>query len=150
MGNALCLSLDELAQESELDVVGHDVWGTLDLALLHEHLEVGHDLVLELLKPLVKLHVILVRARIVVLPATGLSPVGLGQLEGAVDLGVERAVPIASLAIELDGEHAGLDTKLEETATLAVGRAQNAFLALIAPSGAARDVTELRPREVVS
>ena len=29
MGNALCLSLDELAQESELDVVGHDVWGTL-------------------------------------------------------------------------------------------------------------------------
>jgi len=84
--DACCLTLDELSEESEFEVVGHDVGWTLDVASLHEELEVGHDLVLELLKPFVKLHVVLVGDGVVVLASTGLAPVGLCELEGMVDL----------------------------------------------------------------
>lgn len=71
------LPLDEFAQESELDVVGHEIGWALDVAFLHEEFEVAHRLVFELLKPLVQLHMILIRPRIVVLPSPCLSPVGL-------------------------------------------------------------------------
>ena len=36
MRNARGLALDELSEEAELNVVGHDVGGTLDVATLHE------------------------------------------------------------------------------------------------------------------
>lgn len=92
----------------------------MDFALLHEDLEMRHDFVLKLLEPFVKFHVILICPRVVVLPATCFTPVRLRKLESAVDLGVERAVPIAGLAIELDGEHAGLHPELEEAAAVGV------------------------------
>ena len=66
MWDACGLSLDKFAQKRELDVVGHDVWWTLNFALLHEQLQVGHDFVLELLQPFMQLHVILVGASITV------------------------------------------------------------------------------------
>ena len=47
------VALDELAEEGQLDLVWHDVGRALDVALLHEELEVAHRLVLELLKPFV-------------------------------------------------------------------------------------------------
>jgi len=97
--DAGCLALDELSEKGEFDVVGHDVGGTLDVAALHEELEVRHDLVLELLEPLVELHVVLVGDGIVVLASAGLAPVGLGQLQGVVDLGVEGAVPFCGLLV---------------------------------------------------
>lgn len=75
MRNASLLTLDELAEEREFNVVGHDVWGALDIATLHEEFKVGHDLVLQLLEPLVKFHVLLVRLRIIVLAAPGFAPV---------------------------------------------------------------------------
>ena len=149
MWDASGLSLDELAEEGELDVIGHQVGRALDLPLLHEHLEMRHDLVLELLEPLVEFHVVLVGARVVVLPPSCLPPVRLRKFQGAIDLGVECAVPIASLAIEAYREHAGLDAELKKTAPFIIGRAENTLLALVAPGRAARNVTELRPREVV-
>ena len=143
------LPFNELAEESELDIVRHDVGGALNFALLHEHFKMGHDLVLELLEPLVQLHVVLVRACIVVLPATRLAPVRLRELKCTSDFGVECAIPIARLTVELDGEHAGLHAELEETAALGVGRAENTLLSLVAPRSAAGDVAELWPGEIV-
>ena len=144
-----CLTLDEFSEEGEFDVVGHDVGWPLDVAALHEQLEVGHDLVLELLEPLVKLHVVLVGDGVVVLASTGLAPVGLCELEGMVDLCVEGAVPIRGLLVEEDGEHAGLYAELDERAAVWVGRGEDAFLSLVAASGTSRDVSEFWPGEVV-
>jgi hypothetical protein len=143
------LALDELSQEGELEGVGHDVGGALDVPALHEELEVGHDLVLELLEPLVELHVVLVRDRVVVLPSAGLAPVGLGQLQRVVDLGVEGAVPVGGLLVEQDGEHAGLYAELDERAAVGVGGGEDALLALVAAGGASGDVAKFWPGEVV-
>lgn len=140
MRDALRLAVDELAHERKLEVVRHHVRRALDLALLHEELELGHDLVLELLEPLVELHVVLVRARVVVLAATGLAPVGLCFLEGVLDLVVEDAVPLGGLAVEFDGEDARLDAELEDAATVRVGRTEGALGALIASGRASGDI----------
>ena len=43
------LPFDELAEEGEILVIGHDVRGTADFALGDEHFQMGHDLVFELL-----------------------------------------------------------------------------------------------------
>lgn len=97
--NARGLALDKLSEKGELDVVGHDVGGTLNVTALHQQLEVGHDLVLELLEPLVELHVVLVCNGVIVLTATGLAPIGLCELEGMVDLIVEGAIPLGGLGV---------------------------------------------------
>lgn len=143
------LTLDELAEKGELDVVGHDVGGALDVAALHEELEVGHDLVLELLEPLVELHVVLVCDGVVVLASAGLAPVGLCELEGVVHLCVEGAVPLCGLLVEEDGEHAGLHAELDERAAVLVGGGEDALLSLVASGCASGDVAELWPGEVV-
>lgn len=150
MGDACRLPLDEFAEEGEFDVVGHDVRRAVDLALLHEHLEVGHDLVFELLKPFVQFHVVLVCTRIVVLPPARLAPVGLGELEGAGDLAVEDAVPLGCLLVEFHGKDARLDAQLQHGASVGVGRAEDALMALVAAGSAARDVAEFGPWQVVS
>jgi hypothetical protein len=70
----------------EFDVVEHDAGQTLDVATLHEELEVGHDLVLELLEPFVELHMV-VGDGVVVLALTGdtgLVPVYLCELQGGL------------------------------------------------------------------
>ena len=147
--DARCLALDELTEEGELDIVGHDVGGTLDVAALHEELEVGHDLVLELLKPFVKLHVVLVGDGVVVLASTGLAPVGLGELECAGDLCVEGAVPVCGLLVEQDGEHAGLYAELDERAAVGVWGGEDTFLSLVAASGTSGNIAKFWPGEVV-
>jgi hypothetical protein len=148
--DARCLTLDELAEKGEFDVVGHDVGWPLDVAALHEELEVGHDLVLELLEPLVELHVVLVGDGVVVLASAGLAPVGLCELQGVVDLRVEGAVPVRGLLVEQDGEHARLDAQLDERAAVGVGgRGEHAFLSLVASGGASGDVAEFWPGDVV-
>ena len=43
------LTFDELAEEGEVLVIGHDVRGTANLPLCDEHLQMGHDFVFELL-----------------------------------------------------------------------------------------------------
>ena len=43
--------LNELLEEGEFDVVGHDIGWALNIAALHEQLEVGHNLVLVSLPP---------------------------------------------------------------------------------------------------
>ena len=86
----------------------HDVGRALYVALLHEEFEVGHALVLELLKPLVELHVVLVSAGVVVLAPTGLAPIRLCELEGCLNFAVEDSVPFCGLAVQPDGEDAGL------------------------------------------
>lgn len=149
MWDARCLTLDEFSEEGELDVVGHDVGWALDVAALHEQLEVGHDLVLELLEPFVELHVVLVGDGVVVLAPAGLAPVGLCELEGVVNLRVEGAVPVRGLLVEEDGEDAGLDAELDERAAVGVGRGEDAFLPLVAPGGASGDVAEFWPGDVV-
>ena len=72
---------------------------TLNVALLHEQLEVAHDLILELLEPFMEFHMVLVCPCIVVLTATSLAPLCLCQLERVVDLGVEYTVPLRRLAV---------------------------------------------------
>ena len=143
------LAFDELSEKGELDVVWHDVGRTLDVAALHKELEVGHDLVLELLEPLVELHVVLVGDGVVVLASTGLTPVGLCELQGMVDLGVEGAVPVCGLLVEEDGEDTGLNAELDERATVGVGGGEDTFLSLVASSGASGDVAKFWPGEVV-
>lgn len=143
------LALDKLSEEGEFDVVGHDVGGSLDITALHQELEVGHDLVLELLKPFVELHVVLVRDGVVVLASTGLAPVGLSEFQGMVDLGVEGAVPVRGLLVEEHGEHAWLYAELDERAAVCVGGREDAFLSLVAASGASGDVAKFWPGEVV-
>jgi hypothetical protein len=143
------LALDELSKEAEFDVVGHDVGGTLDVSTLHEELEVGHDLVLELLEPFVELHVVLVGDGVIVLASPSLAPVGLCELEGMVDLCVEGAVPVGGLLVQEDGEDAGLYAELDEGAAIGVGGGEDALLSLIASGGASRDVAEFWPGEVV-
>jgi hypothetical protein len=144
-----CLTLDELSEKGELDVVGHDVGWTLDVAALHEELEVGHDLVFELLEPFVELHVVLVGDGVVVLASPSLAPVGLCELEGMVDLCVEGAVPVGGLLVQEDGEDAGLYAELDEGAAIGVGGGEDTLLSLIASGGASRDVAEFWPGEVV-
>lgn len=114
------LPVDEPLEEAELEVVGHDIRRALYLPLLHEQFEVRHDLVFELLQPLVKFHVVLISTGIVILPAPSLAPVGLGQLESAVDLGVEDTIPFCGLTVESDGQDARLDSELDNGAALAV------------------------------
>lgn len=97
--NARGLALDKLSEKGELDVVGHDVGGTLNVTALHQQLEVGHDLVLELLEPLVELHVVLVGHGVIVLTSTGLAPICFCELEGMVDFIVEVAIPLCGLGI---------------------------------------------------
>ncbi len=97
--NARGLALDKLSEKGELDVVGHDVGGALNVATLHQQLEVRHDLVLELLEPLVEFHVVLVCDGVIVLTSTSLTPIGLCELEGMVDFGVEVAIPFGGLEI---------------------------------------------------
>jgi len=110
---------------------------------------VGHDLVLELLEPLVELHVVLVSDGVVVLASAGLAPVGLCELQGVVDLCIEGAVPVCGLFVEEDGEDAGLDAELDEGAAVGVGGGEDALLTLVAASGASRDVSEFWPGEVI-
>jgi len=43
------LAFDELAKEWELLVIGHDIWRAPNLSLCDEHLQMGHDLVFQLL-----------------------------------------------------------------------------------------------------
>ena len=43
------LTFDELAEEGEFLVIGHDIWGTANLSLCDEHFQMGHDFVFELL-----------------------------------------------------------------------------------------------------
>ena len=147
--DARCLALNELSEEGELDVVGHDVGGALDVAALHKELEVGHDLVLELLEPFVELHVVLVGDGVVVLASPRLAPVGLCELQGVVDLRVEGAVPLCGLLVEEDGEHARLYAELDEGAGVWVGRGEDALLSLVAASGASGDISKFWPGEVV-
>ena len=97
--NARGLALDKLSEKGELDVVGHDVGGALNVTALHQQLEVGHDLVLELLKPLMEFHMVLVGDGVIVLTATSLAPVGLCELEGMVNFIVEGAIPFGGLDI---------------------------------------------------
>jgi len=97
--NTRGLALDELSEKGELDVVGHDVGGTLNVTALHQQLEVGHDLVLELLEPLVELHVVLVGDGVIVLTSSSLAPIGLCEFEGMVNFSVEGAVPFGGLGI---------------------------------------------------
>lgn len=108
VGDAGRLSLDELPQERELQVVRHNVWRALDLALLHEQFEMGHDFVLQLLKPLVQLHVILIGTSVIILTSPSLSPIRLRELERTGDFAVECAVPVACLSIEANCENAWL------------------------------------------
>ena len=122
MWDARCLTRDELSEKGEFEVVGHDVGWTHDVATMYEELEVGHDLVLELLEPLAELHVVPVGARVVVMASTGLPPVGLCEFEGAVGLCVEGAAPICGLFVEEDGQLAGLYAEVDERATVVVGR----------------------------
>jgi hypothetical protein len=70
-------------------------------------IEVGHDLVLELLEPLMEFHVVLVSLGVVVLASPGPAPEGLCELESVVNLRVEGMVSLRSLFVEEDGEHAG-------------------------------------------
>ncbi len=147
--DACCLTLDKLSEEGEFDVIGHDVGRTLDVSPLHEELEVRHDLVLELLKPFMELHVVLVGDGVVVLTSTGLAPVGLCELESMVDLCVESAVPVCGLLVEENGEDSGLYAELDERAAIWVGRGEDTFLSLVASSGASGDVAEFWPGNVV-
>ena len=143
------LTLDEFSEKGEFEVVGHDVGGTLDVAALHEELEVGHDLVLELLEPFVEFHVVLVCDGVVVLASTGLAPVGLCELQGVVDLGVEGTVPVCGLLVEEDGEDARLDAELDERTAVGVGGGEDTFLPLVASGRTSGDVAEFWPGEVV-
>ncbi len=93
------LPFDKFSEECQLDVVCHDIRGALNIAFLHEQFEVRHRLVLQLLQPLVQLHVILIRAGVVILTSAGFAPVSFRHLEGAVDFVVEGAVPFAGLPI---------------------------------------------------
>lgn len=43
------MTFDELAEEGELLVMGHDVWGTANFTLCDEHFQMDHDFVFELL-----------------------------------------------------------------------------------------------------
>jgi hypothetical protein len=147
--DARCLALDELSEESELDVVEHNVGGTPDVAALHEELAVGHDLVLELLKPFVEIHVVLVGDGVVVLASTGLAPVGLCELQGVVDLCVEGAISVRGLLVEQDGEHAGLYAELDERTAVGVSEGEDTFLSLVAASGTSGYIAEFWPGEVV-
>lgn len=109
MRHARGLAGYETPHKRQVDAVRHGIRRALDLALLHEQLEVGHALVLELLQPLVQLHVVLVRARVVVLPPAGLPPVRLRQLQRGLHFGVEQPVLLGCARVEAHGEHAGLD-----------------------------------------
>jgi hypothetical protein len=145
-----CSTPDEPSEEGEFEVVGHYVGWTLDVAALYEELEVGHHLVLELLEPLLKLHVVLVGLGVVVLASAGLAPEGLCELDGVVDLRVQNAVPICGLFVEEDGEHAGLYAELDERAAVVGGRGKDAFLSLVGSGGASGDAAEFWPGEVVN
>lgn len=120
VGNIGALALDEATHEGEFEVVRHDVRWAGYLAFLEKELEVGHSLVLELLEPLVELHVILVCASVVVLTAAGLPPVRFCLLKRTLDLTIEQTVPFRGGLVELDCEDAGLDTQLENGSTASV------------------------------
>lgn len=120
MRNASSLALDKFLKECELQVICHVVRRPLDVAFLHEHFQVGHGLVLELLQPLVKFHVILVSAGIIVLPSPGLAPVRFGELKSTYDFGIQSTVPVTSLAVEEHGQHTWLHSKLEHTLSMFV------------------------------
>jgi hypothetical protein len=105
-----------------------------------------HNLILELLEPFMELHMILVCTGIIVLAPSCLAPVSLCQLEGVVDFAVKDAVPLRGLAVEFDAEDAGLDTQLEDSAAVVIGRAQDTLLALVAARGTTGDVSQLGPR----
>jgi hypothetical protein len=49
MGYVNSLAFDELAEEGELLVIGHDVWGTANLSFGDEHFQMSHDFVFQLL-----------------------------------------------------------------------------------------------------
>ena len=149
VGDTGVVPVDEFAQEGEFDVVGHHVWGSLNFSFLHEERELGHDLVFQLLQPFVELHVILIGAGVVVLPAPSLPPVGLRQFQRASDLAIECAIPIRGLSVQAYRENTRLNPELKDGATFAVDGAKDALLALIAASRAAGYVPKLRPGQVV-
>jgi hypothetical protein len=149
MWDACGLTLDELSEKGEFDIVRHDIGGTLDVATLHEEFKVRHDLVLELLKPLVELHMILVGDGVIVLTSASLAPKGLCEFEGMVDLGVKSAIPLGSLPIKEDGENAGLYAKLNKRAAVGIGGGEDTFLSLIASGSTSGDIAKLWPGEVV-
>lgn len=147
--NARSLTLDKLSEKGELDVVGHVVGGALNVAALHQQLEVRHDLVLELLEPLVEFHVVLVGDGVIVLTSTSLAPIGLCELEGMVDLSIETAIPFGGLGIQQYGEDAGLYAKLNKGTTVGVGRGEDTLLSLVASCSTSGDVAKFWPGEVV-
>jgi hypothetical protein len=105
----------------------------------------AHDLIFQLLEPLMEFHMVLICGNVVVLPSSSLAPEGFGVFESFGDLAVENSVPFASLTIQFDGQNARLDAELEQTSTVSVWRAHDAFLALIASRRTPRDVTAFRP-----
>ena len=112
VGDAGRLSLNELAQERELQVIRHNVRRSLNFAFLHEQFEMGHDFVLQLLKPLVQLHVVLIGAGVIVLTSPSFSPIRLCEFERTSNLAVKRAVPVACLSVEANREDAWLHAQL--------------------------------------
>jgi hypothetical protein len=149
MWDARCLAFDEFSQKGKLDVVRHKIRGALDIALLHQQLQMRHRLIFQLLQPLMKLHVVLICACVVVLPSSGLTPIRLCHFESAVDLVVERAVPFASLAVQFDGKDARLYSKLEHTSAVSVWLTEDALLALIASGRATRNITKFWPWQII-
>ena len=92
---------------------------------------------------------ILIGARIVILPASRFPPVRLRELQRAIHLVVQRAVPIARLTVQADRENARLNAELQETSSIIIGGAEDALLALVAPGSPTRDVAELWPWQIV-
>ena len=70
---------------------------------------------------------ILVRLSIVVLSSSSLPPKTFCEFEGTGDRVVENAIVFARLTGESDGEHAGLDTELEDAAAIGARRREGAF-----------------------
>jgi hypothetical protein len=93
------LSLDKFPEKRQFDVVWHGVWWSLNIAFLHEKLQVRHRLVFQLLQPLVKFHVVLISPCIVILASSGFAPVSFRHFECAINFIVERPIPIACLSI---------------------------------------------------
>ena len=91
----------------------------------------GHYFVLQLLKPLVQLHVVLIGAGVIILPSPCFSPVRLCELECTRDFAVQCAVPVACLTIKANCENAWLHAQLQNAASFWIGWAQNTFLTLI-------------------
>jgi len=79
------------------------------------------------LKPFVEFDVILVGLSIIVLSSSSLPPKTFCELEGTGDGVVENTIVVARLTGESDGEHTGLNTKLEDATTVRARWGKGAF-----------------------